>query len=483
MKLRLSVIVPLAPGESEWMALRDQLGALGAEVEVIVVHPVRAGAAHDPGDESFAAPRTAAAWRQIESPCGRARQLNAGARAANGDWLWFLHADSRLHARTLPALRAFVAREESALGYFDLRYRDDGPWLTRLNAFGANLRARALGLPFGDQGFVLPAAWFARLNGYDENAPCSEDHLLVWQARAASLPVRRVGAPLWSSARKYANEGWWRTTARHLILTARQAWPQWRSKRAGANAQGYPPRAMSARDKPPIAALAVFVKTPGLSPVKTRLATSIGQENAIAFHRLAACAVMEVTHAARNAACDLQPYWAVAEHAALDAVCWCGAPRLWQGEGELGARLHRVYASLQARHGRALMIGADAPQLTPALLRAALAALDDPATPFVLGAAADGGFWLFGGRVPMAESIWRGVRYSHARTAGELRAALASFGAIATLPSLTDVDSAADLSALAEALDALDDPLPAQRRLRAWLRDLSVRSKPHTAQA
>lgn len=222
----LSVIVPFAPHETEGDALLEQLRALPADCEIIVV---RAGepAPPVPAEQGNRDPKL----REVTAAAGRAQQMNGGARAAHGRWLWFLHADSRLHAHTLSALQAFLAGQHDALGYFDLRYADDGPMLTRLNALGANLRARWLGLPFGDQGLVLPAAWFARLGGYDEQAEYGEDHLMVWHARRAGFPLRRLGAPLTSSARKYAEHGWWRTTAQHVRLTVRQAWPQWRAAR------------------------------------------------------------------------------------------------------------------------------------------------------------------------------------------------------------------------------------------------------------
>lgn len=216
MTLRLSVIVPFGPEETEGDVLLGELRAMPADVEVILV---RSGAASRTANEPSV--------REVRSLPGRARQMNVGAQAARGRWLWFVHADSQLHQSTLDALLAFLARNEDALGYFDLRYRADGPRLAQLNAYCANLRARWLGLPFGDQGLVLPAEWFARLGRYDENARYGEDHLLVWRAHAAGLPVRRVGAPLATSARKYAEYGWWRVTRRHLHLTAYQAWPQW----------------------------------------------------------------------------------------------------------------------------------------------------------------------------------------------------------------------------------------------------------------
>lgn len=237
-QLRVSVIVPFGPQETEGAVLLNQLQALPLDCEVIAV---RAGCQAVPVPTT--GPTHGADFRVVLSPPGRARQMNVGAQAARGRWLWFLHADSGLGADALPALDALVARGHDTLGYFDLGFRDDGPWLARLNALGANLRSRWLGLPFGDQGLVLPAAWFVRLGGYDEQAAYGEDHLLVWRAHVAGLPVQRVGAALVTSARKYAVQGWWHTTRRHLVMTLRQAWPQWRALRRakrGSAPQGSP---------------------------------------------------------------------------------------------------------------------------------------------------------------------------------------------------------------------------------------------------
>jgi rSAM/selenodomain-associated transferase 1 len=214
------------------------------------------------------------------------------------------------------------------------------------------------------------------------------------------------------------------------------------------------------------AALAIFVKTPGHSPVKTRLAASIGRPRAERFHRLAAAVVAAVARAAMP---GVQPCWAVAEHDALDDPMWSTLPTLWQGEGTLGARLHHVCTSLQRRHGRVLLIGADAPQVRVDLLSAALEALNDPPTPFVLAPAHDGGFWLFGTRQPVAEAAWLAPHYSCADTASMLIEALSSDGAIASLPMLNDVDDGDDLASLITDLKALSAPLPEQRELLAWL--------------
>lgn len=229
---RLSVIVPFAPHETEGAQLLERLHALLHGAEIVLV---RVNGCTLPPDVSDSEDETSV--HVVGSPPGRTRQMNVGARAAHGKWLWFLHPDSHIFARTSAALETFTVRGEAALGYFDLRYCDDGPALMWLNALGVNLCARWLKLPSGNQGFVLPASWFERLGGYDEDAAYGEDdHVLVWRARAAGLPLRRIRAPVASSACKYAEYGWWHTTARHLTLTVRQLWRRWRALRRNREA-------------------------------------------------------------------------------------------------------------------------------------------------------------------------------------------------------------------------------------------------------
>jgi len=221
----LSVIVPLAPGETEWQGLLQQLVALPAGSEVIVVRA---------DDESWPAPAnwpSRVRYRECHGVPGRARQQNLGAGLAQGHWLWFLHADSRLRPDTLAELQRSLAGGIDAMGWFTLAFRRDGPRWMVLNAAGANLRARWLGLPFGDQGLVLPKHCFEALGGFDERALHGEDHLLVWAARRASLPLRRIPATLETSSRKYAQHGWLATTWRHGRLTVAQAWTAWRNVR------------------------------------------------------------------------------------------------------------------------------------------------------------------------------------------------------------------------------------------------------------
>jgi len=222
MQPSLAIVIPAGPGDEAWQGLLPQLGQAHAADIVLVV----------PRGSPELLATLPANVTVCSAPAGRARQLNAGAMATQADWLWFVHADSRVTAATLAALRRFVAADPDAIGYFDLRFLDDGPRLTWLNTIGANVRSRWLGLPFGDQGLLLPRRVFAALGGFDESEPDGEDHALVWAARRARVPLVALRAPIYTSARKYARGGWWETTRGHLRLTCMQAWRFARLRRA-----------------------------------------------------------------------------------------------------------------------------------------------------------------------------------------------------------------------------------------------------------
>jgi rSAM/selenodomain-associated transferase 2 len=224
--LKLSVIIPVGPGERAWPALLGDLARVDTHVEIILVGVT----GEAPRDFEAARYRLRVPARWLETNPGRARQQNAGAALAQGGTLWFLHADSRVPAETVDAALDFAGRD--ALGYFELRFKDDGPMLVRLNAIGAGIRSRCLGLPFGDQGLLIDRQRFAALGRFDETLDRGEDHALVWAARRAGVPLLPLRAPVLTSARRYAERGWLRTTLRHARLTLAQAW-QYSRGRAG----------------------------------------------------------------------------------------------------------------------------------------------------------------------------------------------------------------------------------------------------------
>ena len=152
--------------------------------------------------------------------------MNRAAQEAHGKYLWFLHADSRFEQDAIDVLVARLSAHPEAFFYFKLKFSESQNPVVALNAHGANLRSKFLKMPFGDQGFCFSHELFLRLGGYDENAPYGEDHLLVWAARHAKVPIVELPAWIATSARKYEVNGWTRTTLKHVWLTTKQATPQ-----------------------------------------------------------------------------------------------------------------------------------------------------------------------------------------------------------------------------------------------------------------
>lgn len=220
-------------------------------------------------------------------------------------------------------------------------------------------------------------------------------------------------------------------------------------------------------------AIAVFVKTPGLSPVKTRLAATIGRSSAERFHAISAKAVESVVRRAVSDSSLLAPYWAVAESGALELPQWRSFQTIWQGDGGLGERLARVYDELIQRHRFVLFIGADSPHLSSHLLTESARILSQGAgQTFVIGRAEDGGFHLFGGSAPIERRVWLSVPYSSPETAAKLVEGLNGYGhEIKEMPSLLDVDTEADLERLMLAATTSAGLTSEQSELLRWVQD------------
>lgn len=134
---------------------------------------------------------------------------------ADSQYLWFLHADSVPCASTLASAIAFAKQNQAFLGWFRLAFSSDGPALTALNAMGANLRSRWLGLPYGDQGLIVPSTWFRQLGGYREDLKRGEDLDFVVRAKRAGLALKALDGTIMTSARRYARQGWLATSCQH----------------------------------------------------------------------------------------------------------------------------------------------------------------------------------------------------------------------------------------------------------------------------
>jgi rSAM/selenodomain-associated transferase 2 len=205
--LHLSIIIPALNAAA---ALPATLAALdegrGLVAEILVVD----GGSTD-GTGTVA---EAAGARVLAAPRGRGPQLAAGGAAARGDWLLFLHADTRLAPGWPAAVAGFAAAPEHrrAAGYFRFRLDDDGEAPRRIERAVA-WRGRVLGLPYGDQGLLVHRGFYAELGGF-RPLPLMEDVDLV--RRIGRRRLVPFAADAVTSAARYRRGGYVRRPLRNL---------------------------------------------------------------------------------------------------------------------------------------------------------------------------------------------------------------------------------------------------------------------------
>lgn len=215
-------------------------------------------------------------------------------------------------------------------------------------------------------------------------------------------------------------------------------------------------------------ALVVFVKTPELSPIKTRLAKGIGSENAKAFFVKSVKAVESIAQRIhKNKHVDCQPYWAIAESDGLTHELWKNFPQMFTGYGDLGNRLYQVYSILNKTFDYTIFLGMDSPQITENLILQTISFLESYPQKFVIGPAKDGGYYLFGGGQELPEFVFTNITYSSNNTLTEFAENLLQFGEIETLTELSDVDTKDEfLDVYSEFIEPLTDQ---QNDLKNWL--------------
>lgn len=212
--MKLSIIVPVL---NEAAGLPKLLAALGslvdAGVEVIVVD----GGSSDGSFELAMASEAVA----LQSPQGRAHQMNTGAAQARGDVFMFLHADTRLPEQAYAHIEAGLAGSASVWGRFDVAIAGKSS-LLRIVATLMNWRSRLTGIATGDQAMFVTRQAFEAVGGFPE-LPLMEDVELSKRLKAISPPLC-LRDRVTTSGRRWETHGVWRT----IFLMWRTRWRYWR---------------------------------------------------------------------------------------------------------------------------------------------------------------------------------------------------------------------------------------------------------------
>ncbi len=192
---RISVVIPTLDEAARIGWGLAELARMEGIAEVVVVD---GGSA----DATASIARSFAGVQVLRAPRGRARQMNAGAAAATGDVLLFLHADVALPRDAPRHVREALAAKDVVAGAFRTwTVADRGRTLLAPLLHLADLRSRYTRLPYGDQALFVRADVFRRLGGF-AHVPLMEDLELSRRLRRAGR-LRTVRASVRVSGRRF----------------------------------------------------------------------------------------------------------------------------------------------------------------------------------------------------------------------------------------------------------------------------------------
>lgn len=144
--------------------------------------------------------------------------MNAGAKAARGDILIFLHADTKLPYGALKKISRALEEQDYVGGAFDLRIDSDTLFLRYISA-GASLRSRWSRIPYGDQAIFLRKKYFDQIGGF-KDIPLMEDVGLMRRIKRDGGKIIILPDKVTTSARRWQRDGALYTTVRNRVLVA-----------------------------------------------------------------------------------------------------------------------------------------------------------------------------------------------------------------------------------------------------------------------
>lgn len=204
--LKISIIIPVL-NEANTIAPVISTARNAENVEIIVAD----GGSSD-GTVEIA---QSLGVRVISTAPGRSTQMNAGAIAATGDILLFLHADTHLPRGYDSAARQALAKPSSVGGAFELKI-DARRLCLRLVEIGVNWRSHFFQMPYGDQAIFLLSATFDKIGGFPD-LPLMEDFEFVRRLKKQGR-IEIVPQPVLTSARRWQQVGVLKTTIINQIV-------------------------------------------------------------------------------------------------------------------------------------------------------------------------------------------------------------------------------------------------------------------------
>lgn len=186
--MKISIITPIYNESSKIQTFLQELQKLSGDLEVLFA---------DGGSTDDTLSRIPATYRVIPCGKGRAIQMNTAAKEASGDYLWFVHCDSRIPEDAVLQ----IASSGAQFGCFHIGFDYHGPFMG-CNTFMSNRRAIMDHIAFGDQGIWIRRDLFLEQGGFPE-LPIMEDYEFSRRMKAQKIRLKVLPGRIITSGRRY----------------------------------------------------------------------------------------------------------------------------------------------------------------------------------------------------------------------------------------------------------------------------------------
>jgi rSAM/selenodomain-associated transferase 1/rSAM/selenodomain-associated transferase 2 len=366
----------------------------------------------------------------INSLSGRGRQLNAGATAASGDILIFLHADTFLPDNAFKLSDEFFQAKENKICRFLLGFDFNHKLLDLYSAF-SKFDTKFTG--FGDAAIIIRKTLFEELNGFTYGSIFEDTDFLNRASKITKIKI--INQSVISSARRFIKDGVIRRQLHNAFLFAGYI--------LNINENFLSRMYDQQLNKMKTNSILIFVRNPKIGEVKTRLAKTTSEKFALGFYK--SCAENIIRKIKKIPQLNQFIFYSSKEDKD-DVIKWLGSNYFFSAQegNDLGSRMKSAFEKVfSTGTQKVIIIGSDIPDLSAEIINKAFAYLDG--SDVVIGSSKDGGFYLLGMKKMYAE-LFEGIEYSTAKVFSETLSRIKELKlSCKLLPELQDIDTEEDL--------------------------------------
>jgi rSAM/selenodomain-associated transferase 1/rSAM/selenodomain-associated transferase 2 len=366
----------------------------------------------------------------VNSEAGRGIQLNAGAAAAAGEILIFLHADTFLPDDAFKLMDEFFSSEKNQICRFLLGFDFNHKQLDLYSSFS---KYDTQFTRYGDSAVIVRRFFFNELKGFSDRNIFEDTEFFKRASKVSKVII--LNSYVSSSARRFIKDGVIRRQLFNTYLFAGYI--------LNVSENSLSRMYNRALNQTKTNSIIVFVRNPKAGEVKTRLAKTTSSDFALNFYRT--CAENIIKKIKKIQQINQFIFYSNKKDKD-DVIKWLGSKFFFSAQegSDLGARMKNAFGKVFSTGAdKVIIIGSDIPDLSTEIINKAFAYLDS--SDVVIGPSKDGGFYLLGMK-KMYAGLFGGIEYSTAKVFSETLARIKELKlSCQLLPELQDIDTEEDL--------------------------------------